>query len=41
MQARSHNDIARCLGSPVSLDYQERASFPVNGTIERVYFRYT
>jgi arylsulfatase len=34
-------DIGRCLGSPVSLDYYDKAPFAFNGTIERVYVRYT
>jgi arylsulfatase len=33
-------DIGRCLGSPVSLDY-DKAPFAFKGTIERVYVRYT
>ena len=28
-------DIGTCLGSPVSLDYYDRAPFPFNGTIEK------
>ncbi len=34
-------DIGVCLGSPVSLDYYDKAPFPVNGHIERVYIAYT
>jgi arylsulfatase len=34
-------DIGTCLGSPVSLDYRERAPFPFEGTIERVHVAYT
>jgi arylsulfatase len=33
-------DIGTCLGSPVSLDYDERAPFPFNGTIDTVRVRY-
>jgi len=33
-------DIGRALGSPVSLDYREKAPFTFNGTIERVHVRY-
>jgi arylsulfatase len=33
-------DIGRCLGSPVSLDYRERAPFPFSGTIDSVHVRY-
>ena len=34
-------DIGTCLGSPVSLDYRERAPFPFEGTIDRVHVAYT
>jgi arylsulfatase len=34
-------DIGVCLGSPVSLDYYERAPFPFEGRIERVRVAYT
>ena len=34
-------DIGVCLGSPVSMDYYERAPFPFEGTIERVHVAYT
>jgi hypothetical protein len=34
-------DIGRCLGSPVSLDYYDRAPFPFNGTIHHVNVRYS
>ena len=33
-------DIGIALGSPVSLDYYEKAPFKFNGTIERVHVRY-
>jgi arylsulfatase len=33
-------DIGRALGSPVSLDYREKAPFPFNGTIRQVHVRY-
>jgi arylsulfatase A-like enzyme len=33
-------DIGIALGSPVSLDYRDKAPFPFNGTIERVSVRY-
>jgi arylsulfatase A-like enzyme len=33
-------DIGTCLGSPVSLDYYDRAPFPFNGTIDTVNVRY-
>lgn len=33
-------DIGRCLGSPVSLDYFDRAPFPCEGAIETVRVRY-
>jgi arylsulfatase len=33
-------DIGTCLGSPVSLDYYDRAPFPFNGSIDRVDVRY-
>jgi arylsulfatase len=34
-------DIGRSLGSPVSLDYFDRAPFPFNGKIEQVHVQYT
>jgi hypothetical protein len=34
-------DIGTCLGSPVSLDYRERAPFPFDGYIRRVNVAYT
>ncbi|TQF68664.1 arylsulfatase [Rhodococcus spelaei] len=34
-------DIGTCLGSPVSLDYRDRAPFPFTGRIERVRVEYT
>ncbi|MEO3760034.1 arylsulfatase [Mycobacterium sp. B14F4] len=34
-------DIGTCLGSPVSLDYRERAPFPFEGQIRRVRVAYT
>ncbi|WP_179976802.1 arylsulfatase [Mycolicibacterium mageritense] len=34
-------DIGTCLGSPVSLDYRERAPFPFEGHIHRVHVAYT
>jgi hypothetical protein len=34
-------DIGVCLGSPVSLDYYERAPFPFEGRIDRVRVAYT
>jgi arylsulfatase len=33
-------DIGTCLGSPVSLDYYDRAPFPFTGTIHSVNVRY-
>jgi arylsulfatase len=33
-------DIGTCLGSPVSLDYRERAPFPFEGRIRRVHVAY-
>lgn len=33
-------DVGRSLGSPVSLDYRDRAPFPFTGTIERVHVAY-
>ena len=33
-------DIGRALGSPVSLDYRDRAPFPFNGTIDRMHVQY-
>lgn len=34
-------DIGTCLGSPVALDYYDRAPFPFNGHIDKVTVRYT
>ena len=34
-------DIGICLGSPVSLDYRERAPFPFEGHIHGVHVTYT
>ena len=34
-------DIGTCLGSPVALDYHDRAPFPFNGHIDKVNVRYT
>jgi arylsulfatase A-like enzyme len=34
-------DIGTCLGSPVSLDYRERAPFPFEGRIHGVHIAYT
>ncbi|WP_420109475.1 hypothetical protein, partial [Mycolicibacter arupensis] len=34
-------DIGTCLGSPVSLDYRQRAPFPFEGHIHRVHVAYT
>ncbi len=34
-------DIGTCLGSPVSLDYRERAPFAFEGHISRVHVAYT
>ncbi len=33
-------DIGTCLGSPVSLDYYDRAPFPFEGRIDQVHVRY-
>lgn len=33
-------DIGTCLGSPVSLDYRERAPFPFEGRIHKVHVKY-
>ena len=33
-------DIGQALGSPVSLDYREKAPFKFNGTIERMHVQY-
>jgi arylsulfatase len=33
-------DIGTCLGSPVSLDYYDKAPFPFNGTIHRMHVAY-
>ena len=33
-------DIGTCLGSPVSLDYYDKAPFPFDGTIDTVSVRY-
>ena len=34
-------DIGVCLGSPVSLDYYDKAPFPFDGQIDRVRVAYT
>ena len=34
-------DIGVCLGSPVSLDYYDKAPFPFDGQIDRVHIVYT
>ena len=34
-------DIGVCLGSPVALDYYDKAPFPFDGNIERVRVAYT
>jgi arylsulfatase len=34
-------DIGTCLGSPVALDYHDRAPFPFSGHIDKVNVRYT
>ena len=34
-------DIGTCLGSPVSLDYYDKAPFPFDGQIQRVKVAYT
>ena len=34
-------DIGTCLGSPVSMDYRERAPFPFEGRIHTVHVAYT
>ena len=34
-------DIGVCLGSPVSLDYYDKAPFPFDGHIDRVHVAYT
>jgi arylsulfatase len=34
-------DIGTCLGSPVSMDYRERAPFPFEGHVHRVHVAYT
>ena len=34
-------DIGTCLGSPVSMDYRERAPFPFEGHIHKVHVAYT
>ncbi|KUI30906.1 arylsulfatase [Mycobacterium sp. IS-1742] len=34
-------DVGTCLGSPVSMDYRERAPFPFEGRIERMHVAYT
>ena len=34
-------DIGTDLGSPVSLDYYDKAPFKFNGTIEKVHVNYT
>jgi len=33
-------EIGQALGSPVSLDYHERAPFKFNGTIEKINIKY-
>ncbi|MBV8161956.1 MAG: arylsulfatase, partial [Acidimicrobiia bacterium] len=33
-------DVGICLGSPVSLDYHDKAPFPFNGTIHNMNVRY-
>ena len=33
-------DVGKDLGSPVSLDYYDRAPFRFNGKINRIYIRY-
>ncbi len=33
-------DIGTCLGSPIALDYRDRAPFPFNGTIRRMHVAY-
>ena len=33
-------DIGIDLGSPVALDYHERAPFAFNGKIQKIHFRY-
>ena len=33
-------DIGRALGSPVSLDYHDKAPFAFNGTIDQVHVKY-
>jgi hypothetical protein len=34
-------DIGTCLGSPVSIDYYDKAPFPFDGTIDHVHVKYT
>jgi arylsulfatase len=34
-------DIGTCLGSPVSMDYYDKAPFPFDGTIDHVHVKYT
>jgi hypothetical protein len=34
-------DIGTCLGSPVSMDYRDRAPFPFEGRIDVVHVAYT
>ena len=34
-------DIGVCLGSPVSLDYYDKAPFPFDGQIVRLHVTYT
>jgi arylsulfatase len=34
-------DIGTCLGSPVSMDYYDKAPFPFEGTIANVHVKYT
>lgn len=33
-------DIGQALGSPLSMDYREKAPFKFNGTIEKVHVKY-
>jgi len=34
-------DVGKDLGSPVAMDYLERAPFKFNGTIEKIHIKYT
>jgi len=34
-------DIGTCLGSPVSMDYYDKAPFPFEGVIDHVNVKYT